>query len=359
MIDYTKHMINANNNIKDAFIKLNEVPYNLTLFVKNNEGKMVGTLTDGDIRRGFLKGLDLSDDVSSFMSTKFHYLNNNECLPLQIKEIKNKGIKLLPVLDLQGNILKIIDFSKVKTVLPVDTVLMAGGKGERLKPLTDSTPKPLLKVGEKSIIEHNIDLLCRYGINHFYVTLRYMAKMIENYLGDGLDKNITIKYILEDEPLGTLGAIKLIPNFKHNHIIVMNSDLFTNINFEDFYQDFIEKDASLSVASVPYVVDIPYAVLELEEDKVNGLSEKPTFTYYSNAGIYLIKKEMLEIIPAGLKYHTTDFIQDLISKGEKVIRYPILGYWIDIGKPEDYKKVQELVKHLFSDNERDINNNLW
>ncbi len=350
MIDYSKQLIKADNNIKEAFRMLNNVPQNLTLFVTNGNGKMVGTLTDGDIRRGFLKGLELSDAVSTFMSVNFHFLNHTEVGPDRIKEIKDKGVKLLPVLDSEGCILRIIDFSKVKTLLPVDAVLMAGGRGERLRPLTDNTPKPLLKVGNKPIIEHNIDHLCEYGIRNYHITLRYLAQQIEDYFGDGSKKNIDIKYIRENQPLGTLGAVKLIQELKHDNVLVMNSDLFTNIDLEDFYQDFVKQDAAMSIASVPYVVDIPYAVLSLDNDQVNGFKEKPTYTYYSNAGIYLIKKEMLESIPAETAYHATDLIQDLIDKGEKVIRFPILGYWIDIGKPEDYQKVQEIAKHLQSNN---------
>lgn len=348
MIDLSKHIIKENSNIKEAFQKLNEVPASLTLFVTNANGKMIGTLTDGDIRRGFIKGLELSDTVETFMSYPFHYLNDEEVGPQRLGEIKKKGIRLLPVLDKEGEIKRVIDFSKVRTILPVDAVLMAGGRGERLRPLTDTLPKPLLKVGSKPIIEHNIDHLKEFGIRTFKITLRYLGHLIENYFGNGREKDISIQYVTEKEPLGTFGALSLISEYYHEHILVMNSDLFTNIDLEDFYKDFIDQNADLSIASIPYVVDIPYAVFNLDDDRVKGFKEKPTYTYYSNAGIYLVKRKLLDRIPAQTRYDATDFIQALIDEGKKVIRYPILGYWIDIGKPEDYQKVQEIAKHIRS-----------
>ena len=346
MINYTKHLIKKTALILEALQKLNEVPTNLTLFVTEELGKMVGTLTDGDIRRGFLRGLQLDETVGKFMASSFQFLNDNEITPAQIREIKNKGVKLLPVLGHDGCIRRIIDFNKVKTILPVDVVLMAGGRGERLRPLTDSVPKPLLPVGNKPIIEHNIDHLMQYGIRNFHIAIRYLGNMIENYFGNGQMKEITIQYVREEEPLGTFGALSLISQYQHQHILVMNSDLFTNIEVEDFYQNFIDQDADMAIASIPYVVDIPYAVLNLKDDQVQGFREKPTYTYYSNAGIYLIKQELLKTIPAHTRFDATDFIQSMIDSGKKVVRYPLLGYWIDIGKPEDYQKVQEIVKHI-------------
>ncbi|HSV87889.1 MAG TPA: nucleotidyltransferase family protein [Bacteroidales bacterium] len=346
MIDINKHLIDASANILEAFKKLNEVPQSLTLFVVNKSGVLQGTLTDGDIRRGFLKGLELSDAVEKFMAPKFHFLNDGEVAPALIGEIKAKGIRLLPVLDKGGKIKSVIDFKKVQTLLPVDAVLMAGGRGERLRPLTDTTPKPLLKVGEKPIIDHNLEHLAKFGIKTIYLTLRYLGEMIETHCGDGSLKDINIRYVYETEPLGTIGSVSLIKGYVHDHVLVMNADLFTNIDLEDFYQSFIEQNADMAVATVPYSIDVPYAVLNLNEDRVEGFHEKPTYTYHSNAGIYLIRRELLKTIPMLESYNATDFIQALITAGKKVIRFPIIGYWIDIGKPEDFQKVQEIAKHL-------------
>lgn len=346
MFEITKHIILASAPVLEAMEKINKIPLTLTLFVLDERQCLIGTLTDGDIRRGFLKGNKLTDEVEKFMTRDFSSLNTDELLPSQIRQIKKRGVKLLPVLDGVGKINKVIDFGMVKTLLPVDAVLMAGGRGERLKPLTDTIPKPLLKVGEKPIIEHNIDRLIENGIQNYFITIRYLGEQIENYFGNGKSKNIHVEYVKEDSPLGTMGSVSLIKAFKHQHILIMNSDLFTNIDFEDFYQEFIDGDADMAVATVPYVVDVPYAILNTEENRIISFKEKPTYTYHSNAGIYLIKKELLNQIPLCLSYNATDLIQALIDAGKVVIRYPIVGYWIDIGRQEDYNKVIEIYKHL-------------
>ena len=346
MIDLKKHTIYTGENIKEALHKINEIPETLTLFVTDNEGTMVGSLTDGDIRRGFLRGLDLSYPVREFMKTSFHYMNDSAMEPERIKEIKAKGVRLLPVLNKERKISGVIDFKSVKTVLPVDAVLMAGGRGERLRPLTDTIPKPLLKVGNKAIIEYNIDHLMKFGIRSYYLTIRYLGELIEQHLGNGKDRDINIDYIKETNPMGTFGSVGMISDFKSDVVLVMNSDLFTNIDLEDFYQNFIDQNADMSIATVPYTVDVPYAILNLKDENVRGFREKPTYIYHSNAGIYLIRRELINEMNKSKHLDATDFIQFMIDQGKKVTRFPIIGYWIDIGKPEDYQKVQEIVKHI-------------
>jgi len=346
MLDLALHQIQESANIMLAFKKLNRIPDNLTLFVINSKGQMVGTLTDGDIRRGFIRGLQLTDRVSDFLTSDFHYLNDNDLTPAEIKGIKNKGVKLLPVLNKNSEIIRVIDFNKIKTILPLDAVLMAGGRGERLRPLTENIPKPLLKIGNKTIIEHLMEHLCFYGIRFYHIAIRYLGEQIENYLGDGTNKGINIQYIRETQEMGTMGSVSSIRSFNNDHILVMNADLFTNIDLEDFYQAFLDQKADIAVATTPYTVDMPYAVMNLEDDKITGLKEKPSFTYHSNAGIYLIKKELFKLIPVDKFFNATDFIHSALEKGFEVIRFPIIGYWIDIGRPEDYQKVQEIAKHI-------------
>ena len=348
MIDLKKHLVKTSDNIKLALRRLNEISdfETLTLFVADNTGTMVGSLTDGDIRRGFLRGLDLSCPVQDFMKTPFHYLNDNGMDPVKIKEIKRKGVRLLPVLNKEGKITRVIDFKSVKTVLPVDAVLMAGGRGERLRPLTDTIPKPLLKVGNKAIIDYNIDHLRKYGIRNYYLAIRYLGELIEQHLGTGENKDIRIQYIKESAPMGTFGSVAAISNFSSDVVMVMNSDLFTNIDLEDFYQNFIQQEADMSVATVPYTVDIPYAVLNLKDKLVEGLSEKPTYVFHSNAGIYLIKREIINTVKKPGYFDITDFMESIIKLGKRVTRYPIVGYWVDIGKHEDYQKAQEIVRHI-------------
>ena len=232
------------------------------------------------------------------------------------------------------------------TRLPIDAVLMAGGKGERLRPLTEKTPKPLLPVGEKAIIDHNIDRLITYGVNHINVTVNYLAEQIEEHFKESRD-GVKVHTVREPKYLGTIGAVRFVETFYNDTVLVMNSDLFTNINYEDFYIHFLEHDADMSVAAVPYSISIPYGIMDIEGKRdIKGLIEKPTYNYYANAGIYLIKKDVLDFIPRDSFYNATDLIEELISRGWKVIRFPLNGTWIDIGNPQEYQKANELVKHL-------------
>jgi len=174
----------------------------------------------------------------------------------------------------------------------------------------------------------------------------YLGHKIEEHIGNGASRNLNIRYIYEKDPLGTIGAVKATGTDHHETILLMNSDLLTDINLEDFFKTFTEKNADMAVASIPYKQEIPYAVLEVSNGEVTALKEKPTYTYYSNAGIYLIKKELLELIPENTFYNTTDLMEQVIATGRKLISYPILGYWLDIGKPDDFLKAQEDIKHL-------------
>jgi len=217
---------------------------------------------------------------------------------------------------------------------------MAGGRGQRLQPLTDTVPKSLLKVGDKAIMEHNLDRLALFGIDDFWVSVKYLGEQIENHFGKGIEKNINIEYVWESEPLGTIGAVSQIKNFEHDYILVTNSDLLTNIDYEQFFLEFIKQDADLAVLTIPYQVSIPYAVLETNNGDVRSFKEKPTYTYYSNGGIYLMKKEMLKYIPQDTFFNATDLIEKLINNKLKVISFPFSGYWLDVGKHEDFEKAQ-------------------
>lgn len=341
------HLINHTSTIKDALAALNSLGLEvMNLFVIDGEQKLVGSITDGDIRRSLLEGYAISEPVTVSMNVKFEKLVIGSFGFSDIDRIRNKNIRLVPVVDESGRFEKLIDLSRKKSLLPVDALIMAGGEGQRLRPMTATTPKPLLKIGDKPIIEYNIDRLIDYGIEHINISVRYLGQQLVDYFGDGNGKDAKISYTWEDEPLGTLGALRLAPSVQKEALLVMNSDLLTNIDFEDFYRCFIEQDADFAIATIPYHVKVPYAVLQTSNNQVLALQEKPTYTYYSNAGIYLLKKEMVSFIPSVGKYDATDLVEDLIRSGKKVISYPILGYWLDIGKPEDYIKAQEDIKHL-------------
>ena len=341
------HIIYQDFSLYIALERINSIKSApLVLFVLNEDQQVVGTLTDGDIRRALLSGIHTDDKIKDAMHRNFNFLrkglNDNVIGIHQQRDLK---MKLVPVLDDDNHIVEIINLDKFRTKLPIDAVLMAGGKGERLRPLTEKTPKPLIKIGEKCIIDYNIDRLISYGIKHLSVTVNYLGEQLEEHFKEERD-GIKINTVREPKYLGTIGSIKFVDTFYNDTVLVMNSDLFTNIDYEDFYMHFKQHEADMSVAAIPYVVKVPYGVFNLEGRNITGVTEKPTISYYANAGIYLIKRELLNLIPDDEFYNATDFMDKLISTGYKVIRYPISGYWIDIGQHDELERAREIVKHI-------------
>lgn len=341
------HIINQNETMLDALTRINSLyPDPLVLFVVDSNNRMVGTLTDGDSRRALIAGASVNDKTEKIMHRNFNYMKIEDLQNVQeIRRQKNLQMKLVPILDKEQQIVDIINLEKYKTRLPLDAVMMAGGKGERLRPLTEKTPKPLLPVGEKAIIDHNVDRLISYGVTHISVTVNYLKEQIEAHFKEPRN-GVQVITVREPNYLGTIGSIRFVRKFYNDTVLLMNSDVFTNIDYEDFFLHFQQHDAEMSVAAIPYNVSIPYGILDLNGRNIQGLLEKPKYTYYANAGIYLIKRRALDEIPEDTFFNATDLVEKLISEKKKVIRYPLNGTWIDIGNPQEYQKAQDLVKHL-------------
>lgn len=335
---YKEHLILSGSKVKDALLQFNALSPDAILFVVDADDKLIGALTDGDVRRGLLKGLTIDNCVDEIIQGNPRYITKGENNLDKIIEYREGDFRIVPVLDENHRVVNIINFRKIRSYLPIDAVIMAGGRGQRLQPLTDTVPKPLLKVGNKAIMEHNLDRLALFGIDDFWVSVKYLGEQIEEHFGRGEEKNIKIEYVWENEPLGTIGAVSQIKNFEHDYVLVTNSDLLTNIDYEQFFLEFIRQGADLAVLTIPYQVNVPYAVLETSEGKVKSFKEKPTYTYFSNGGIYLMKKEMLKFIPGDTFFNATDLMEELIKNNLKVISFPFSGYWLDVGKHEDFEK---------------------
>lgn len=341
-----KFFIKETATIRDSLVMIQEsTKGNLALLVVDDENHVVGTLSDGDIRRGLIAGFEITDEVSLIMNRNFKYINEEQFDVSCLNSFRERNILFIPILDRDHHVVEVINLQRYKSYLPIDVVLMAGGKGERLRPLTEKTPKPLLPVGDKCIIDHNIDRLISYGINHINVTVNYLREQIEAHYAEPRN-GVQVRTFREPKFLGTIGSVKFVEGFYNDTILVMNSDLFTNIDYEDFFLHFQMHDAEMSVAAVPYNVSIPYGILDLEGREIKGLIEKPKYNYYANAGIYLIKKSAIAEIPEGEFFNATDLIEKLIAQNKKVIRYPLNGTWIDIGNPQEYQKANDLVKHI-------------
>lgn len=342
-----KHTIHQDLSIRDALIKLDLISPSSILFVVDKKNLLLGSLTDGDLRRGFIRGLDFEDNLLDFVQPNPVFIREREYDLNKLDQFRKDHLKIIPIVNCEKQIIDILDFSQRKTLIPADAVLMAGGEGKRLRPLTEKTPKPLLLVGEKPIIEYNIDRLKEVGVRTINISINYLGDQLEQYFGDGSQKDIRINYVRETKPLGTIGSVLLVEDFDHEDIIIMNSDLLTNIDFNDFFKTYQEAKADMIVATTSYHVDVPYAVLEVNENNaVKSLKEKPRYTYYSNAGIYILKKDLLSMIPQDKFFDITDLMDRIIEMDLKLVTYPINGYWLDIGKHEDFKKAQEDIKHI-------------
>ncbi len=342
-----KHILYSNETVRDALIKLNDLKKNTILIVVDEQEKLIGSLTDGDLRRGFIKGLNFDNSLMDYLQPDPLFVYQDEIHKTDFNNMRLRNFMVVPVVDRNRKVVKILNLSEIQSVVPADVFIMAGGRGQRLMPLTADTPKPMLQVGDKPILEHNIDRLVKFGIKNIYLSVNYLAEQIQDYFKDGSDKGVSISYVHEDKPLGTLGSVKMVEELEHDYVMVMNSDLLTDIDFNGFFQAFLRSGADMAVATTMYSVEVPYGVMEVDNGNfVNALKEKPCYTYYSNAGIYIIKKELLSLIPHNEFYNVTDLMDSIISQGKKLVSFPILGYWLDIGKHNDFVKAQEDIKTL-------------
>ena len=344
-MDTSLYIISQEATALDALRQLNDLSGKaMTLFATDDAGRLVGTLTDGDIRRSLIAGAQLSTHVSEIMHRNFAAFRSEVPQIAEIRDIRARRIALVPHLNADGTLHRLYDFSVFHSILPIDAVLMAGGKGERLRPMTLDTPKPLLKIGGKCIIDYNIEALARNGVTNINVTVNYLAEKIEAHFASPVG-GVKVKCVKEPCRLGTIGSLTLVDGLTNDTVLLMNSDLLTNINFEDMFLTHIETDADLTAAVIPYMVSVPYAIFRTEGNDMRGLEEKPTYNYYANAGIYMIKRRWLDIIPRGEYYDATDFLDALIERGCRVRQFPINGTWIDIGSPDDFRAAQDLMSH--------------
>lgn len=348
MENFERHLIREDSRIVDALERLNRLSGDaMTLFVTDAGGKLGGSLTDGDVRRALLSGHSLDDRVDVICRKDCMRLERGSGDVETIGRARRAHITLLPVIE-DGVIVGVFDLRRRRGLVNADGVLMAGGRGERLRPLTEKVPKPLLPVGGKPIIDYNVELLESFGIDRIFVTVNYLKEQIKehfsNSAGSGGKKEAAKGATCVEEPyrLGTIGSLSLIEGLKAPHVVVMNADLLTDVNLEAMYLKHLETEAWLTMAVVPYTVSVPYAIVEHTGDRVDGLTEKPTYNYFANAGIYMLRREAVAGIPKGEYMDATDLTEQLIREGRRVSLFSLSGRWIDIGSPDDYRHACEL-----------------
>ena len=319
---------------------LNRSKTDLLLLCKN-DGEFVGTLSDSTIRQAVLDGVSFNEPCLKAADlnpmTASPQISHSEAVHLM-----NGTINHLPLVDGKGNLVNVLSSNNwaEDNNLPLSAVIMAGGFGNRLSPLTDNMPKPLLPVGERPIMELIIGQLRDAGIQNFYVTTHYLSEQIVDHFGDGRTFGVDITYVPEDIPLGTGGALGLLEE-QNRPLLVMNGDILTKLDFKAMWSFHRAHQAALTVAVRQYEYQVPYGVMESDGPYLHGLNEKPSYNFLVNAGIYLLEPNILQHIPTGQRFDMTDLMDTLLDHQLSVATFPMIEYWLDIGQRADYEQAQK------------------
>lgn len=311
--------------------------------ILNNKGQLIGTISDGDIRRGLLKGLTLDSSLLQII--------NKNCLKANLKTnrsqitkmMRENAISQIPIVS-EDNVFIGLEISddllpnSGKSSIPNYALLMAGGRGSRLSPITDNCPKPLLPINEKPILEIILEQCIQSGIRNFFISVHYLAEKIINYFEDGSKWDVNITYLHEDSPLGTAGALKLLPSDFQKSIVLINGDVLTKINYQNLLKYHAINSADITICAREQILSSPYGVIEVDGIDFKSMVEKPSFRQLVNAGIYVLKPTSIALVRKEDYLDMPDLIDIAKKRQKKIIVYPMHEYWLDIGKPEALNK---------------------
>ena len=338
--------------LRDAIARM-DVTRNGIVLVMDADERLVGTITDGDVRRAILANIGLAESVEVLLEQRTGPLSAGPITAPEsadratlLQTLRQHNIRHLPIVDLGQRLVGLVTIDEFvpKETPSVRALLMAGGQGNRLRPLTETLPKPMLPMGERPLLEIIVQQLRDAGINRINVAVHHESEKITHHFGDGSKLGVSINYVTEDRPLGTAGALGLMET-PGETTLVMNGDILTQVDFQAMLDFHRECRADLTVAVQRHEMKIPYGVLECEGSIVKGIAEKPVLNFFLNAGMYFLEPSVYGFIPAGEPYDMTDLIQRLVDEGRAVAAFPVLEYWIDIGAPEEYERAQEFVKN--------------
>ena len=338
-------IINPSTSIAEAIARLNEAGTG-ALALCSGMRMLEGLLTDGDIRRAILQGISLETACEKIASRKPVCVCGSVAPSEALHLMNQQDINHLPVVDADGRIVQFLlrrDLANEQS-LGLSAVVMAGGFGKRLLPLTEQIPKPMLPVGNRPLLELTIQQLRRSGIREVNLTTHYLPENIISHFGDGAAFGVTLNYAKEDHPLGTAGGLKLLKR-ANGPFLVINGDILTGVSFQEMLDYHRKHGAELTVGVRKYEVKVPFGVVECNDVRVTQLQEKPTLNLFVNAGVYLLQPSVCDYIPDGQCFDMTDLIQKLLEAGRPVVSFPIMEYWLDVGRPEDYLKAQEDVRN--------------
>ena len=321
--------------------------------VVDEHRRLIATLTDGDLRRAVLAGLNLDLTIATLLKKNRSQgkpgpitLPINSAKETIIREMKARAIRQIPLIDEQGRVIElaVLDELVEEPTTEVHAVVMAGGYGKRMMPLTADTPKPMLRVGDQPLIERLVQQLKQAGISRVDISTHYKAEQISAHLGNGDAFGIEVGYVSEDHPLGTAGGLSLISG--DDPLLVINGDILTALDFRALLNFHFEHGAEMTVAVREYGFDVPYGVVETDGVNVTAITEKPTVKFFVNAGIYLVSSFARQLIPSGQPFDMPQLIDMLVKRGGRIISFPVWEYWLDIGRHEDYERAQKDVQQM-------------
>lgn len=310
--------------------------------VVDEGGRLLATVTDGDIRRAILKGQTLEQPVAMIMNKRPTTFKANESQKDMMVAMRLLNLSTIPIIDDQDRVvgLQVIESLIKPTSLNNPVVLMAGGMGARLRPLTNDCPKPLLKVGDRPVLQTILESFIEHGFQQFYFSVNYKAEMIEDYFGNGCKWNVKIRYIHEDKKLGTAGALSLLPEEPNLPMIVMNGDILTKINFQQLLDFHTDHRATATMCVHKYDFQIPYGVVNVEKNRLTDITEKPTHSFFINSGIYVLEPRALQFIPKNAYYDMPALFDKLVKQKLETSVFPLREYWLDIGHLNDFERAQ-------------------
>lgn len=319
--------------------------------VVDAEDRLIGTLSDGDIRRGLLKGLGMEDSIDSIYNHQPTVCQLNDPKEKVIQTAVSKRIYQIPIVDEKGRVVKLaeIDHLIKKEKLPNPVVIMAGGMGKRLLPLTEHTPKPMLKVGGRPILETQITRLQQLGFSDIWIAINYKGDQIKEYFGDGRPMGVRIRYIEENQRMGTAGALGILEEIPLHPVLVMNGDILTNVNFENLIDFHHRAKAEATMCIREYGLEVPYGVVRLNQNNIIAIEEKPVQQFYVNAGIYVLNPSVIASLEPGSAIDMTQIFEKLVQQKKETVSFPIREFWMDIGKLEDYNRANNEYFRIFND----------
>jgi dTDP-glucose pyrophosphorylase len=342
MIDnalWRKTLLSPDASIRDAIELLIDSSLRIAL-ITDSSGRLVGTITDGDIRRGLLKGLSISSQIAEIVNTKPIVVPQSFSRESVLKIMSANKIYQVPVIDDDSKLVGLHLWDEIQTpsFRKNAIVIMAGGRGTRLLPKTANTPKPMLPIGGKPILEHIISRAKSQGFTHFYLAIHYLGNVIEEYFGDGSSLGVKIEYIKESSPLGTAGALSLIEPSPGEAIVVTNGDVLTDIDFGDLLDFHLQNEAKGTMAVQVYEWQNPYGVIRTNGIEITNYEEKPKYNFLINAGVYVLEPNCLDLLEKGEEAHLPSLFELMGSKGLKTVAFLIHEQWTDIGGHEEFAK---------------------